>query len=76
MKAGTLIVAPRMPPPAKAQSGTPFETLGDVVVDCGETGCGWHAMGSRADVKKAWDDHYRQYHSMQTGVVLINHPQQ
>lgn len=74
MKALSLIVAPRMPAPPTAHPGNPFESLSDVVIDCGEEGCGWHAMGPRQEVKKAWDEHYRLYHSQQIGMVRINHP--
>jgi hypothetical protein len=76
MKARQLIVAPRMPAPPKAYAGSPFETLADVVVDCGEDGCGWHAMGPRDQIKLAWDEHYRMYHPGEVGVLLLNRPRQ
>ena len=76
MKAKEIIVAPRLPAAPAVHSGNPFTTLGDVVLDCDL--CGWHAMGPRADVKRAWDEHYRQFHgsAQQTGVVLLNQPKQ
>lgn len=78
MKARELILAPRLPSTPKTHTGNPFTTLGDVVLDCDVPGCGWHAMGPRAVVKKAWDDHYRQFHgtNQATGVVLLNQPKQ
>ncbi len=78
MKARELIVAPRLPAKPKHHTGNPFTTVGDVVVDCDVLGCGWHAMGPRADIKKAWDEHYRVWHASaeQTGVMLLNHPRQ
>lgn len=78
MKAGGLIVTPRMPALPKVRTGHPFTTVADVVADCGAEGCGWHAMGQRADVKKAWDEHYRIFHgtAQVTGVVLLNQPKQ
>lgn len=75
---GLITAAPRLPPKPTHTTGNPFDALGDVVADCGVEGCGWHAMGPRPLVKKAWDEHYRQHHAAaaQTGVVLLNHPRQ
>lgn len=69
-------VAPRLPARPKHETGDPFTADGDMVVDCGEPGCGWHAMGPRTLLKKAWQEHYRQWHgsAQTTGVVLLNHP--
>lgn len=76
--ARTLLVAPRLPQRPKEHTGNPFTTVGDVVLDCDVPGCSphWHGMGARADVIKAWREHYRQNHAsaQMTGVVLINHP--
>jgi len=74
--AGSLIVVPRMPAPVAAHTGDPFTTPGHAVVDCDVPGCDWHAVGERADVKKAWQEHYRQKHgsAQEVGVLSINHP--
>ncbi len=74
--ARNLVVAHRLPPPPKEHTGNPFTTIGDIVVDCDVPGCGWHAMGPRAQVKKAIDAHRRAEHmsSQDPFVVLLNHP--
>lgn len=71
-----LIVAPRLPARPAEHTGNPFTTLGDIVADCAVDGCGYHAMGPRADVKLAMDEHHRQYHSQETAVVHLNRPRQ
>ena len=74
--ARSLITAARLPDPPKLRTGNPFEADGDVVVDCDVPGCGWHAMGARPLVKRAWDEHYRAHHGSDrvAGVLLINNP--
>jgi hypothetical protein len=74
VKARELVVAPRLPAFPKAHTGNPFTTVGDVVADCEL--CGYHAMGPRADVRRAMDTHRAMYHSTETSVVLLNQPRQ
>lgn len=74
--ARSLIVAPRLPVFPKEYTGNPFTSIGDVTADCDVAGCGWHAMGPRAEVKLAINEHHRTYHSDEVGVVLLNQPQQ
>lgn len=76
LKARELIVAPRLPDRPKTHTGNPFTSDGDIVVDCGTPGCGWHAMGTRENVKRAMDEHRRMFHSSSIGVVLLNQPGQ
>lgn len=47
-----------------------------MTADCMVDGCTYHAVGPRADVKKAVDAHHKLYHSEQIGVVLLNQPGQ
>lgn len=80
-KAREIVIAPRLPERSKFHTGNPFTSEGDVVVDCDvhdELGrkCGWHAMGPRADVKKAADNHRRVFHPEATGVFILNAPKQ
>lgn len=72
--ARSLVLANRLPAPPKNHTGDPFTTIGDVVADCDVPGCGWHAMGARADVKKAIGEHRQMYHSTTPMVILLNHP--
>jgi hypothetical protein len=79
-KARELVVAARLPEFPKVHTGHPFTAVGDIVADCdgkidGKP-CGWHAMGERALVKKAYDEHRKLYHSTEIGVVLLNRPRQ
>lgn len=82
--ARAVVVAPRIPSlDRKTYNGNPFTSAGDVVADCDVvkadgTKCGWHAMGSRADVRLAWNEHYRQFHGADqaVGVLLLNTPKQ
>ena len=76
--ARSLIVAPRLPPPPTSRRGNPFDADGDAVIDCDVPGCGWHAMGPRLELGKAYAEHYRQHHAsaQEIGVVLINRPRQ
>lgn len=69
-----IVVAPRLPDPPKMRTGNPWTSSGDIVADC--EACGYHAMGPRALVKKALDDHWRQHHASSTDpvVVLLNQP--
>lgn len=76
LKARELIVAPRLPDRPKEHTGNPFTTDGDLIVDCAVPHCSWHAMGPRALVKLAMDEHRRMFHSNQIGVVLLNQPGQ
>jgi predicted small metal-binding protein len=78
VKARELVIAPRLPPPPKHYGANPFATIADAVIDCDVPGCGWHAMGPRADLKKAFDEHYKQCHGAdrEIAVVLINQPRQ
>jgi hypothetical protein len=81
LAARELVVAARLPEFKRDRyTGDPFTSEGDVVLDCDGTidgkPCGWHAMGPRADVKKAYDEHRKQYHQSQIGVVLLNLPRQ
>ena len=76
LPARSLIVAPRLPAFPAHHTGNPFTSSGDIVVDCDVAGCGWHAFGPRADMKLAVNDHHRRFHPEQTGVVLLNQPQQ
>lgn len=71
-----LIVAPRLPDKPKQHTGNPFTSEGDVVVDCAVEGCGWHAMGPRAEVKRAIDAHHQMHHSQEVAVVHLNRPHQ
>lgn len=76
-----LVIAPRLPARSKFHTGNPFTSEGDVVVDCDvrdEFGnkCGWNAMGPRADVKRATDQHRRLYHPESIGVFKLNAPKQ
>lgn len=73
-----IVTAPRMPAAPSLKTGNPFTSVGDIVVDCDAPGCGWHAFGPRADVKKAWNEHYRQWHTSnkEAVVLLLNHPKQ
>lgn len=73
--ARSIIVAPRLPSlNAATYNGNPFTSEGDVYAECGTDGCGYKAMGARADVKLAMDAHRKMYHSQETNVVLLNHP--
>ena len=74
--ARSIIVAPRLPDPPKNMTGNPFTAEGDIMVDCAQPGCGWHAMGERSRVKLAWQEHYRAHHGSDrvAGVLLINQP--
>lgn len=72
--ARSLIVAPRLPAAPKAHTGDPFTTVGDVVADCTVEGCGWHAMGPRADVKKSIQAHHALHHPQDVVVTLLNNP--
>ena len=76
MPGRSLIIAPRLPAKPKKYTGDPFTSDGDIVMDCGEPGCGWHAMGPRLEAKKAWREHHKMYHPQATGVVLLNTPRQ
>ncbi len=75
-----IVVAPRMPERPKTYGLSPWTTDADAVVDCDGTidgrRCGWHAMGPRATVKKAYDEHRRMFHSDEVGVLLLNQPRQ
>jgi hypothetical protein len=79
-KARSLLTEARLPVFPRLHTGDPFTSVGDVVLDCdgtvGGRRCGWHAMGPRADVKKAYDEHRKLYHSIDIGVVLLNRPRQ
>ncbi len=78
--ARSLLVAPRLPEKPKAHTGNPFTTQGDLIMDCDGAingrPCTWHAMGERSEVKKAYDEHRRMWHSEEIGVVLLNQPRQ
>lgn len=82
LHAREIVVAPRMPKLNPGNyTGNPFTAEGDVVLDCESRDhegvqCGWHAMGPRADVKRAYDEHRKQYHQEAIGVVLLNQPRQ
>jgi hypothetical protein len=72
-----IVIATRMPDkPKQRVGGTPFDQDGDIVVDCDQPGCGWHAMGPRKLIKKAMDEHQRMYHAEQGSVILLNQPKQ
>ena len=76
-----IVVAARLPAFRRdSYTGNPFTSEGDIVMDCtGEINgkpCGWHAMGPRADVKRAYDEHRKQYHQQEIGIVLLNQPRQ
>lgn len=74
--ARSLIVAPRMPNPPQ---GHPFNGgTGDIVLDCGVQGCGWHWMGPREFADRARKDHYAQFHASDqvAGLFRINDPRQ
>lgn len=74
-----LVVAPRIPALKPSEyTGKPFTSVGDIVVDCDIPGCGWHAMGPRADVKKAIDEHHKMYHASDSEVriIMINRARQ
>ncbi len=75
-----IVVAARLPEFPKNHTGNPFTSIGDIVADCDGTingkPCGWHAMGPRAVVKKAYDEHRKQYHQTETGRLLLNRPRQ
>ncbi len=58
-----IVTAARMPKMGARTGAGLFDAVGDVVVDCGVPGCGWHAAGPRADVKKAQADHARMFHT-------------
>lgn len=77
LPARSLVVAPRMPAEPKIRKGgNPFGEMGDIVVDCGVPGCGWHAMGPRDLIGKAQAEHTRMYHSQVSTeiVTLLNIP--
>ena len=82
ISARSLVLTPNLPIFKKdSYTGNPFTSEGDMVMDCGVTlpngkTCGWHAWGSRADTKKAWNEHYKQFHASDqvTGVVYLNDP--
>lgn len=74
--ARSIIVAPRLPDRPKEHTGNPFTSEGLMTADCMVDGCTYHAVGPRADVKKAVDAHHKLYHSEQIGVVLLNQPGQ
>lgn len=71
-----ILVAPRLPDRPKQHTGNPFTSEGDIVADCATDDCGYHAMGPRAEVKKALDQHHRLFHSESIGVVLLNQARQ
>lgn len=80
LAARTLVIAPRMPAPPKHHTGNPFTSQGDVVAECqtcadlgGKVYC---CSGTRAEVKRAMDEHHRTFHPHETGVVLLNAPRQ
>jgi hypothetical protein len=76
LKARELIVVPRLPAAPKVRTGNPWTTIGDIVIDCGVPGCGWHAMGPRSDMDSARREHYRQFHAsaQEAGVFRLNYP--
>lgn len=75
--ARSFVVAPRLPDPPKERFGrNPFDWASDITVDCNAPGCGWHAMGPRALMRKAVADHRAMYHSQDTNVILLNQPRQ
>ena len=80
LPAQSLIVAPRLPPKPKEYAKNPFETKGEIMLDCDGAingkPCGWHVIGERSEVKKAWEVHRRMYHSEEKAVVLLNQPRQ
>ncbi len=75
-----IVIVPRLPDRPKTYGLSPWSTDADVTADCDGTingkPCGWHAMGPRAQVKKAYDEHRRMFHSDDIGVVLLNQPRQ
>lgn len=75
-KAREIVIAARLPAFPKRHTGNPFTSEGDVTLDCGVPGCGWHAQGPRKEAKEAWEQHSRLYHSMEIGVVHLNSPSQ
>ena len=75
MKAREIVIAHRVPAPPKERHGvSPFEEIGDMVVDCDMPGCGWHAQGTRANVKLALEEHRRMFHTGEILVVKLNNP--
>ena len=49
-----------------------FRGAQSMVIRCQVDGCGWNACGPRADLKLAWNDHYRQYHSEEVGTMMFD----
>ncbi len=73
--ARSIVVAPRLPDPPV---GHPFQGDGDIVLDCGVPGCGWHAMGPQKIMDVRRKEHYRQYHAADNvgGLFRINDPRE
>jgi hypothetical protein len=46
-----------------------FEGARNAVIEC--QACDWSLAGPRSTLKEAWNQHYRMYHSQETGVVEI-----
>jgi len=74
VKAREIVLAHRVPAPPKEHTGNPFTSIGDMVVDCDMPGCGWHAQGTRENVKLALEEHRRMFHTGEIFVVKLNNP--
>jgi hypothetical protein len=48
-----------------------FEGARNAVIECQVEGCDWTLTGPRNILKKAWNEHYRMYHSQEIGKVAI-----
>ena len=49
-----------------------FRGAQNLVMRCQVEGCGWHASGARDQLKLAWNEHYRQFHSQEVGTVIFD----
>jgi hypothetical protein len=48
-----------------------FEGARNATIECQSDGCLWTLTGPRHILKKAWNEHYRMYHSQEIGRVEI-----
>lgn len=48
-----------------------FEGAQNAMIECQVGDCDWSLTGPRPILKKAWNEHYRMYHSQEVGRVAI-----
>jgi hypothetical protein len=58
------VIPDRNPPQFRVEKPL-FRGAQNAVIRCSVEECGWNACGPRDDLGKAWNEHYRMFHSQE-----------